>query len=99
MVCEPSLAYCAKDIGLGKYILLGRGEEATGGRDRDSIISDVMEAVIGAVFLDGGIEYAKNLFFNSYSLTWKTKYYLWTAKHFYKKRFKRIIQHSFDMSW
>ena len=46
----------------GKYILLGRGEEATGGRDRDSIISDVMEAVIGAVFLDGGIEYAKNLF-------------------------------------
>ncbi len=63
MVCEPSLAYCAKDIGLGKYILLGRGEEATGGRDRDSIISDVMEAVIGAVFLDGGIEYAKKFIF------------------------------------
>ena len=63
MVCEPSLAYCAKDIGLGKYILLGRGEEATGGRNRDSIISDVMEAVIGAVFLDGGIEYAKKFIF------------------------------------
>ncbi len=63
MVCEPSLAYCAKDIGLGKYILLGRGEEATGGRNRDSIISDVMEAVIGAVFLDGGIEYAKRFIF------------------------------------
>lgn len=59
MVCEPALAYCARDIDLGSYILLGRGEEATGGRNRDSIISDVMEAVIGAIFLDGGIENAK----------------------------------------
>ena len=68
MVCEPSLAYCAKDIGLGKYILLGRGEEATGGRDRDSIISDVMEAVIGAVFLDGGIEYDQKIYFSIHTL-------------------------------
>lgn len=59
MVCEPALAYCARDIQLGSYILLGKGEEATGGRKRDSIISDVMEAVIGAIFLDGGIENAK----------------------------------------
>ncbi|MDE7323636.1 MAG: ribonuclease III [Lachnospiraceae bacterium] len=59
MVCEPALAYCARDICLGAYILLGKGEEATGGRKRDSIISDVMEAVIGAIFLDGGIENAK----------------------------------------
>ena len=59
MVCEPALAYCAKDIDLGTYILLGKGEEATGGRQRDSITSDVMEAVIGAIFLDGGIEEAK----------------------------------------
>lgn len=59
MVCEPALAYCAKDINLGEYILLGKGEEATGGRKRDSITSDVMEAVIGAIFLDGGIEAAK----------------------------------------
>lgn len=59
MVCEPALAYCAKDIDLGSYILLGKGEEATGGRQRDSITSDVMEAVIGAIFLDGGIEVAK----------------------------------------
>lgn len=59
MVCEPALAYCARDIDLGSYILLGKGEEATGGRRRDSIISDVMEAVIGAIFLDGGIENAK----------------------------------------
>lgn len=57
-VCEPALAFCARDLSLGKYILLGKGEEATGGRGRDSIISDVMEAVIGAIYLDGGIEEA-----------------------------------------
>lgn len=59
MVCEPSLAFCARDLELGQFILLGRGEEATGGRERDSIISDVMEAVIGAVYLDGGMEPAR----------------------------------------
>lgn len=58
MVCEPALAFCARDISLGDYILLGKGEESTGGRKRDSIISDVMEAVIGAIYLDGGIEEA-----------------------------------------
>lgn len=63
MVCEPALAYCARDINLGSYILLGKGEEATGGRKRDSITSDVMEAVIGAIFLDGGIENAKKFIY------------------------------------
>ena len=64
MVCEPALAYCARDIDLGSYILLGKGEEATGGRKRDSITSDVMEAVIGAIFLDGGIENAKKYIYH-----------------------------------
>ena len=59
MVCEPSLAFCARDLELGQFILLGKGEEGTGGRTRDSIISDVMEAVIGAIYLDGGMEPAK----------------------------------------
>jgi ribonuclease-3 len=59
MVCEPSLAFCAREIELGKFILLGKGEENTGGRERDSIISDVMEAVTGAIYLDGGFEEAK----------------------------------------
>lgn len=58
MVCELALAYCARDISLGDYLLLGKGEEATGGRMRDSIISDVMEAVIGALYLDGGLTVA-----------------------------------------
>lgn len=54
-VCESSLAICARDLGVEQFIRLGRGEEHNGGRQRDSIISDVMEAVIGAIYLDGGI--------------------------------------------
>lgn len=59
MVCEPSLAFCAKDIDLGEYLLLGKGEEATGGRKRESVTSDAMEALIGAIYLDGGFASAK----------------------------------------
>ena len=59
MVCEPSLALCARDLSLGDYLLLGKGEEATGGRFRDSVTSDAMEALIGAVYLDGGFTSAK----------------------------------------
>ncbi len=58
-VCEPTLALCAREIQLGEYLRLGRGEEMTGGRDRDSILSDAMEATIGAVYLDGGFSRAK----------------------------------------
>lgn len=58
MVCEPALAYCARELELEKYIRLGKGEEMTGGRHRDSIISDVMEAVIGSLYLDGGFKVA-----------------------------------------
>lgn len=59
MVCEPALAYCAKDLELQEFIRLGKGEEQTGGRHRDSIVSDVMEAVIGSLYLDGGLSVAK----------------------------------------
>ncbi len=59
IVCEPTLAECARAISLDKFILLGRGEERTGGRNRDSIISDAFEAVLGAVYLDGGFANAK----------------------------------------
>ncbi len=58
LVCEPTLALCAGEIELGEYILLGKGEEATGGRNRNSIVSDAMEALIGALYLDGGIDVA-----------------------------------------
>ena len=59
LVCEPALASAARGFGLDRYIRLGRGEEATGGRGRDSIISDVLEAVIGGIYLDSGIESAR----------------------------------------
>lgn len=68
MVCEPALAFCAGDLELGNFILLGRGEEGTGGRRRDSIVSDVMEAVIGAIYLDGGMEPARE-FINRFVLS------------------------------
>lgn len=59
IVCEPTLALCARSIGLDKYIMLGKGEELTGGRKRDSIVSDACEALIGAIYLDGGFANAK----------------------------------------
>ncbi len=59
MVCEPALAFCAREIELGSYLLLGKGEQHTGGRDRDSVISDGLEALIGAIYLDGGFANAK----------------------------------------
>lgn len=59
MVCEPSLAFCAKDLELGNYMRLGKGEESTGGRMRESIIADGMEALIGAIYLDSGMTQAK----------------------------------------
>ncbi|MCR5109938.1 MAG: ribonuclease III [Ruminococcus sp.] len=56
LVCEKSLFVFAKEIHLGEFILLGKGEENTGGRERPSILSDAFEAVIAAIYLDGGIE-------------------------------------------
>ena len=59
IVCEPTLAMCARQIHLQEYIMLGKGEDLTGGRTRDSIISDALEALIGAIYLDGGFANAK----------------------------------------
>jgi ribonuclease-3 len=59
MVCEQTLALCAKEIDLGTYLYLGKGEELTGGRDRASVTSDALEALIGAIYLDGGFTSAK----------------------------------------
>ena len=59
IVCEESLSEVSKNIHLGKYMLLGKGEEATGGRERISILADALEAVIAAIYLDGGIKCAR----------------------------------------
>lgn len=68
IVCEPTLALCAHDISIGDYLLLGKGENQTGGRQRKSILSDALEAVIGAIYLDGGFTSAKE-FVLKYILT------------------------------
>jgi len=59
MVCEQTLSSCAKDLSIGDFLLLGKGEDISGGRTRDSILSDALEAIIGAIYLDGGFTSAK----------------------------------------
>lgn len=68
LVCEPTLADCTPQIRLGEFICLGKGEDMTGGRKRKSILSDALEAVIGAIYLDGGFTNAKE-FVLKYILT------------------------------
>ena len=63
LVCEQTLAFCTRELELGKYLLLGKGEDMTGGRERNSILSDAMEAVIGAIYLDGGFANAKEFIY------------------------------------
>lgn len=64
VVCESSLAKSAAKINIGKYLFLGKGEENTGGRMRQSIMADGMEALIGAVYIDGGWEKARTFVLN-----------------------------------
>ena len=68
MVCERALAAVAERIDLGRHLMLGHGEEAGGGRTRDSILADAVESVIAACFLDGGMDAARQ-FINTYVLT------------------------------
>ena len=65
IVCEESLSEVANEIQLGEFMLLGKGEEATGGRERISILADAFEAVIAAIYLDGSIEDARNFILNN----------------------------------
>lgn len=59
-VSQRSLAAVARELGLGGYVLLGKGELRTGGDDKDSILSDTVEAIIGAVYLSNGVEAARS---------------------------------------
>ncbi|MGQ9732011.1 MAG: ribonuclease III [Candidatus Zipacnadales bacterium] len=61
LVREPALARVARRLNLGEFLLLGRGEEESGGRDKDSILADCMEALIGALYLTGGLEAARRV--------------------------------------
>lgn len=66
MADQETLAGIAREYGLGRFIRLGRGEEQTGGRDKDSILADVIESLIAAVYLDSGIEAARGLVMRLY---------------------------------
>ena len=61
VVNQKALATVARQLGIGDYMLLGQGEERSGGRDKDSILADVVEALLGAIYLDGGYEPAADL--------------------------------------
>jgi len=56
VVCEPTLARCSAELGIGEYLYLGKGEASSGGRERTSILADSFEAIIGAIYLDSGFE-------------------------------------------
>ena len=85
LVCEDALANYSKQIELGRFMFLGKGEDNTGGRERPSILADAFEALIGAIFLDGGIAPAKKFilrFLNDKNL----------HMHDYKTLLQEIIQ-------
>ena len=95
IVCEGSLMKCAAKISLGKYLLLGKGEENTGGRTRTSILSDAFEALIGAIFLDAGLKEAGNFISRSMKELFGDQS---RSEVFvdYKTQFQEIIQKSSD---
>lgn len=65
LVCEKSLCEFSRELGIGEYLKLGKGEDKNGGRERDSILADAFEAVLAAIYLDGGIEPAKTHVMNT----------------------------------
>lgn len=65
LVCEKSLCVFARELGLGQHLLLGKGEDKSGGRERDSILADAFEAVLAAIYIDGGMDVAKKHIFNT----------------------------------
>jgi len=89
LVCERSLAELATELDLGDYLLLGRGEENGGGRGRPSILSDAFEAVIAAMYLDGGYEPVERLIITLFSSRTENPQLSYTD---YKTRLQEITQ-------
>ena len=80
LVCEPSLADCARHLGLPGLLRLGRGEEASGGREKESILCDVVEAVIGAMYLDSGDIEPPRRFIMKYILSDRNRTFFYDSK-------------------
>jgi ribonuclease-3 len=90
LVCEQSLAALARGLGIGNFLLLGQGEAAEGGREKDSILSDAFESILGAIFLDGGLEEVRALILRLYEpiadkASKQTKDYKSTLQEFLQK--------------
>ncbi|MBR5535423.1 MAG: ribonuclease III [Clostridia bacterium] len=66
IVCEETLSRIAEKLEVGKHARLGKGEELTGGRERASILADMVEAILAAIYLDGGIDKAREVIFDAY---------------------------------
>ena len=90
MVCEKSLAFCSEQIHLGSYLIMGRGEEASGGRQRPSVISDAFEALTAAIYLDAGPEVTREFIRVHLLETLKPSILFFDAK----TRLQEMIQHS-----
>lgn len=88
MVCEKSLCVFARELDLGTYLLLGKGELCTGGRERPSILADAFEALIAAIYLDGGMAEAKRFVLRYVRKAAGTS----GAFHDYKTKLQEIIQ-------
>lgn len=85
LVCEAALSQVARGLGIGQALRMDRGEELTGGRDKPSVLCDAMEAVLAAVYLDGGMEAAR-----SFILPFITEGK--TAEEDYKTRLQEVVQ-------
>lgn len=85
-VCEQALAITARELKLGNYMVFGKGEENNGGRERESIISDAVEAIIGAIYLDGGLENAKTFIYRFVLNDLENKRLFYDAKSILQER-------------
>ena len=91
LVCENSLADLARSLNIGRLLLLGRGETATGGRDKPSNLSNAMEAILGAIYLDGGFSSACQVISALYAPSLK-KALAGQIVHDYKSRLLEMVQ-------
>lgn len=91
VVCEPTLARVARALGLGRFLRLGRGEEGSGGRDKDSLLADAVEALLAAVYLDGGLQPAREVV-NAHFGGFLDDVQLTAAPDDYKSRLQTLVQ-------
>lgn len=101
VVCEGTLSKNAKILKLGDFLILGKGEEQTGGRERESILADVFESLIGAIYLDGGIQPAKKFIIDmladdvkNFENSFKIIDYKTTLQEYYQSKSKVALKYT-----